>query len=171
MDSIAGTFFNREVKILHCAPNTQAEGDKRLILQTANSDCKLLEIHSAGDIWALPSPFLMDHVQAILAVLTLPDRAGAPSYHQAVISADFTLGMVIKIHTWIHAHSYGFQLSLQERVLVPKEKENFKRWSFVPKAKKYVTLITLINCWHLCEGLEFGWSGKKGSRISPLNAG
>lgn len=50
MDSIAGTFFNREVKILHCAPNTQAGGDKRLILQTANSDCKLLEIHSAGDI-------------------------------------------------------------------------------------------------------------------------
>lgn len=138
MDSIAGTFFNREVKILHRAPNPQAGGDKRLILQTANGDCKLLEIHSAGDIWALPSPFLMDHVQAILAVLTLPCHAGAPSYHQAVISTDCTaLGMVIKIHTWIHAHSYEFQLSLQERVLVPKEKENFKRWSFVPKAKNY----------------------------------
>lgn len=45
MDSIAGIFSSGEVKILHCAPNPQAGGDKRLILQTANSDCKLLEIH------------------------------------------------------------------------------------------------------------------------------
>lgn len=48
MDSIAGTFFNREVKILHCAPNPQAGGEKGLILQTANGACKLLEIHSGG---------------------------------------------------------------------------------------------------------------------------
>lgn len=48
MDSIAGTFSNREVKILCCAPSPQSGGDKRLILQTANSDCKLLEILSAG---------------------------------------------------------------------------------------------------------------------------
>lgn len=50
MHSIAGMFFNGEVKILHCAPDPRAGGDKRLILQTANSDCKLLEIHSGGDI-------------------------------------------------------------------------------------------------------------------------
>lgn len=50
MDSIAWTFFNGEDKILHCAPNPRAGGDKRLILQTANSGCKLLEIQSGGDI-------------------------------------------------------------------------------------------------------------------------
>lgn len=50
MDSIAGTFSNREVKIPPCAPNPQAGGDKRLILQTANSDRKLLEILSAGKV-------------------------------------------------------------------------------------------------------------------------
>lgn len=68
----------------------------------------------------------MDKAQTMVAVLTLPCHAGAPSYHQAVISTDSTaLGMVIKIHTWIHAHSHKFQLPLQERLLVPQEKENF----------------------------------------------
>lgn len=111
----------------------------------------------------------MDKVQAILAVLTLPCHAGAPSHHQAVISTDFTgLGMVIATHTWFHAHSDKFQLPLQERFLVPKEKENLKRWSFVPKAKKSnLSLITLTNCWHLCEGLEF-WKGEVGRSIGFL---